>query len=192
MAPTSPGGHDGAGVEASDDLAQAADVVHDRGHARSEHLQQRARDVDLGPVGKERDRGLRERAPQLRVGHVPEPPLGAVARGRAQAAERYPRVADDEQPRPVDAEHGLDGVLRPLVRADEPEAERRAAVVGPGDLRAEDRMPDHAELALGHAELDELRLPALRVHDDALEAAEQRSPQVRPSPRSGAGRCRAP
>ena len=93
-----------------------------------------------------------------------------------EAVERYSGIADDQEPRTVDGEHGLDGVLRPLVRPDEPEAERRPAVVTAVDRRPEDRVADHAHVLLGEPEVDQLSATALGVDDDALEAREQRPP----------------
>ena len=43
------------GSEPADDLAQHADVVDDRRHACSQHLQERAREIDLCAVREERD-----------------------------------------------------------------------------------------------------------------------------------------
>ena len=122
--------HDRAGPEPADHLAEPADVVDDRRDAGAEHLQERARDVDLGPVGKERDRRLATahgRAP--RPGRYPSRHSARSPAVRSEAVERHARIADDEEPRAVDAEHRLDGVLGSLVRPDEPEAERGAPVV---------------------------------------------------------------
>ncbi len=47
------------------------------------------------------------------------------------------------------------------------------------DLRAEDRVPDHADLLGRETEVDELPAPALRVDDHALEAIEERPPHRR-------------
>ena len=178
------GRHDRARAEAADDLAEPADVVDDGGNAGPEHLQQGSGDVDLGPVGKERDGRLRESAAQLRLREVSESPLRAVPGCAAETVERHARVPDDEEPGAVDAEHRLHGVLGPLVRTDEPETEGGAPVVGVLHVGAEDRVRDDAELLGGEAEVDELPSPALRVHDDPVEALEERSPQCRLRQRS--------
>ena len=49
------GWNDCAGAEPAYHLAEPTDVVNDRGETGSEYLEERARDVDLGPVGKERE-----------------------------------------------------------------------------------------------------------------------------------------
>ena len=166
----------GAAFMADACRAACADVVDDRGHARAEHLQERAGDVDLGAVREQGDGRLRERAAKLRVREVSEPPLRAVAGRALQAGERHPRVADDEEPGVFDPEHRLDRILRPLVWPNQPEAESRAAVVAPVDLGAEDRVPDDRDLLLGDPEVDELAAAALGVHDDALEPPEEGPP----------------
>ncbi len=171
------GGDDRACAEPADDLPEATDVVDDGRDARSQSLEQCPRDVDLGAVWKEGNGRLRQRAAQLRVREVTEPPLGAIAGARAELVERDSRIAGDEEPRVVHAEHRLHRILRPLVRPDEAEAERRSPVVAAIDVRAEDRMPDDVELRLRHPEIAELAVPSLRVDDDPLEPAEQRSPQ---------------
>ena len=168
--------HDDSRLVAADHLAETADVVDDRRHTCAESLQERAGNVDLGPVRKQGDRRIRERAAELRVGQVAETPLRPVAGGSLQALERHSRIADDEQAGAVDAEDSLDGVFRSLVRPDQPKAKRGPSVVAAVELRPEHRVADHSYLVLGKPEVDELAPAALGVHDDAREAVEERSP----------------
>ncbi|MCS7007670.1 MAG: hypothetical protein NZL88_08980 [Gaiellaceae bacterium] len=177
---------DRARVEAADDLAEPPDVVHDRGNAGSEGLEERSREVDLGPVREEPDGRLGEGALELGAREEAEAPLGAPRRPLTELVEGHAGVADDEEPGPLDAEHGLDGVLSSLVRSDEPERERGAAIVATGDVGAEDGMRDDPDLLPGNAEGDERVPAALRVDDDAREAREELPPEppvARCSPR---------
>ena len=168
---------DAAGPEAANRLAEAADVVGDGRHAGAERAHERAALVDLGPVGEERDRRLAERAVDLVVREVAEPPLGPVARGRPVAVDRLERIAGDQEPRSVDLPHDLDRVSHPLVGADDPEAEKRPPVVAPLRVAREDRVRDDAEPG-GIGQLGQLVAPALAVDDDPLEAAEEPPPEV--------------
>src|SRR5437762_2946815 len=68
---------DSAGAVLRDRLRKAADVVRDGRHPGAERLEQRSRLVELGTVGKDGDRRLRERAVELARGEVAETPLGA-------------------------------------------------------------------------------------------------------------------
>ena len=164
--------------EARDDLAEAADVVDDCGHAGAEHLQERPGDVDLRAIRKERDRRFGECPPELRVREVSQSPLGALAGGLLQAVERNTGISDDQEAGLVDCEHGVHGILDSLVGADEAEAERRPSVVLATHVRPKRGVRDHSQPLFGDAELDELGAAALGVHDDPLEPAEQRLPEI--------------
>ena len=99
-ASTSPGGTTRPASKRAHDLAEAADVVDDRGDAGAERLEQRARLVELGPVGEDADRRLaRARARARRRRGI----RGATRRGRLRLArsvvERDARVARHEEPR---------------------------------------------------------------------------------------------
>ena len=95
-------GHDPAGLEPADDLAQAADVVDDGRDAGTERLQEGTRLVELRAVREDRQGRLRERALELRRAEVPEPPFGAPTGLAAEIVERDPCVTCDEQTGPVD------------------------------------------------------------------------------------------
>ena len=176
---------DRTGAEPADDLSEPADVVDDRRHSGPEHLEKRSGDVDLGAVGEERDRRLGKRAPDLAVGEEAEAPLCAVSRRELQPVQRHAWIARHEKARTVDPEDSLDGVLGALVRADEAEGERGAAVVAPVDVRAKRGVGDDAEVLVRHAERRQRVASPLRVDDDPITAREERPPEAR------SGRCPA-
>ncbi len=166
-------------AEPGHDLAEASDVVDDRGHPRPEHLEERARDVDLGAVGEERDGRLGKRAPDLAIGQEAEAPLRSVSGRELQTFERHARITGDQEARTVDPEDCFDGILRPLVRADQTEGERGAAIVAPVDVRTKRWVGDDTQPLFGDAERGERVAPPLRMHDDAVAAREERSPEAR-------------
>src|SRR5205814_8021770 len=84
-------------------------------------------------------------------------------------------VAGDEQPCSVDLPRCRDRVAEALVRADRAEAQKRAAVVGARRVAREDRMGDDRRV---QTEAAEQLASALAVHDDAIEAREQRAPEI--------------
>ena len=163
--------------EALHRLGEAAHVVHDRGHAGAERPEESAALVELGPVREHGHGRLPERTVELSVREEAEPPLDAVPACGAIGLQRLERIACDEQPRPVDASHRLDRVAEPPVRTDHAEREHRGAVVSALHLAPEHGVRDHHDSLVRDAELGERRAPALAVHDDPLEAAEQLEPQ---------------
>ncbi len=175
---------DGTCAEPRHDFADPADVVDDRRDSRSERLEECAGDVDLRPVGEERDRGLRERALDLAIRQEPEPPLRAVSRGCLKTLQRDSRIPCNQELRPLHAEDGLDGVLRPLVWPDEPESECGAPVVAAVDLRPKRGMRDDAQPLLVDAEPCQRLATPLRVDDDTVAAVEERAPEPCPRRRS--------
>jgi pantoate--beta-alanine ligase len=127
-----------------------------------------------------------ERAVELGLAHVAEPPFRGRARRHLVRLHRLERISDDQEAGPVDSLHGLDGVSEALVGPDEAEGEHRGAVVRSGRIARVDRVRDHAQLALFDSQLREGFTTALAVDDDAVKAPEQGQPQVplgRRSPR---------
>ena len=107
-------GHDAARAEAPDDLAEPADVVDDRGHARAERLQERARLVELVPVREDRDRRLRERPLELGSAEIAEPPFGPLAAARRSSSSGIRGSPATRSRAPSTPSDGLDRVRRPL------------------------------------------------------------------------------
>ena len=68
------------------------------------------------------------------------------------------------------AQHGVDGVLGALVGTNEAECERRATVVGTGDVGTERGMRDHADVLRVDTERRERVAPSLGVDDDTIDA----------------------
>src|SRR5262249_46058217 len=79
--------------------------------------------------------------------------------------------------RSIDPLRRLDRVAEALVLADDPEGEKRAAVVAPLRVAGEDRVRDDAQPRRVD-ELRELIAGALAVHHDAAEPAEEPPPEV--------------
>jgi len=130
--------------------------------------------VQLGAIGKQGYRGLAECALELALREVAEAPLGQLPGFGPVAVERFDRVAGDQEARPVDLFRRGDRVTETLVGANSAEAEKRAAVVCARRFAREHRVRNHPRV---DPELQE-RLPAaLAVHDDAVEAGEQLSPE---------------
>ena len=144
--------HDSARAEAPHGLGDPTDVVTDRRHAGTERLHQRRALVELRAVREERHGPLAERAVELGLRQVAEPPLDPVA----ASLDGLARVAGDEQARVLDPPHDLERVRQTLVRPDRPREKQRAAVVAPFDVRRRDRQRDHARV---DAELRERSLP---------------------------------
>ena len=92
------GGHDTPRVERTHGLGDAADVVGDGGHARTERAQEGAALVELRLVREHRDRRLAERAVDLGLRQVAEPPVDVDAArlrrdtARSARAGRRPRA----------------------------------------------------------------------------------------------------
>ena len=174
-----PGRDDAAGAERLHGLGEPADVVDDRRHAGAERAQQRARLVELGAVGEERHRRLAERAVELGVREVAEPPLGAIARGRAVAVDRLHRVADDEQARAVDPLRRLDRVPeRPCTagsRRVRAACARRRRAAGRSGRRGAATTRSRSS---GTPSSASTLAAALAVDDDPPEAPEQVEPEV--------------
>ena len=139
------GGHDAPGAVRAHRLAEAGDVVDDRGHAGAERLQQRTRLVELGAVREDRDRRLRERAVELGLREVAEPPLDALG-GRAGR-----RAASPGRPATSSRASGSRRVAsiasgRPLYGRITPSDEQRRAVVGARRRARVDGVGDHARV----------------------------------------------
>jgi L-cysteine/cystine lyase len=162
-------------------LGDAADVVRDGRHARAQRAQERAALVELGPVRKDGDGRVAEGAVDLRRREITEPPLDLEPVGRgAIGLDRLERIPGDEQPRALGPPHGLDRVAESLIRPDHPEGEDGPTVVVAAGLAREDGVGDDAQPLAGDAEPGE-RFPAvLAVHHDAVEAAEEPPPELRP------------
>jgi len=160
-------------------LRNAADVVGNGRDAGTERTEESAALVELGPVRKDGDGRVAERAVGLLLREVAEPPfdLEPVRLGPVRL-ERLERVARDEEARVPGPPYGLDRVAEPLVRPDHPEGEHRAAVVLPFRLAREDGVGDDPESFRLDVEAGE-RLPAvLAVNDDPVEARVEPAPEV--------------
>ena len=167
---------DASGPEAAHRLGDTADVVRDRGDTGAEGAQERTALVEFWAVGEERDRRLAERAIDLAVGQVPEPPVDVEARCRgAIGVDGLERIARDHEPRIARVAYGGNRVAEALIGANDAEAERGAPVVPPFRIAAENRMGNDARFDV---EPGERVTAALAVHDDAVEAGEQVAPQL--------------
>ncbi len=163
---------DASGSEAQNRLGEAADVVGDDRDTRAERLQERPRLVELGAVGEDGDRRLRECPLELHRLEVAESPFGA--RCLRQLVERHRRIARDEEASVGEAAYELDGVGKAFVGADDAEREQRLAVVGPDGSARVDGVGDDGRL---DAELAQRLTAAFAVHHDAVEAAQQALPE---------------
>ena len=164
--------HDASRLEPAHDLAEAADVVDDRGDTGPERLEQRPGLVELGAVREDRHGRLGERALELRRAEVPEPPFGAPTGLAAEIVERDPCVTCDEQTGPVDGKRRSNSVAETLVGPDHARCEDRPAVVRPRRIAAEHRVSHDAKLRRVDAEGCERVASPLRVDDDAVEVRE--------------------
>ena len=173
-------GDDAAGLEPADVLAQAADVVGNGRHPGPQGAKQRARLVESGLVGKDRERCVAVRAIDLGLRQVAEPPLGQRARRLLVALHRLHRVACYEQPCTADPLRDLDRVIDALVGPDQAEAEQRVAVVRPGRVGADDRMGNDAQCRRVDAELLERLAAGLAVGHDPPEPPVDGPPHVGP------------
>ena len=169
--------NDPARAEAPDRLCEPADVVRDHWNAGAERPEQGPALVDLGPVRKERDRRVAQRAVDLVVREIAEPPLRTVSGGLPVSVDALQRVAGDEEPGPVDGLRCLDRVADPLVRPDDPEREEGAAIVASRRVARKHRVRDHAQPFLV-SQLCELVATPFAVDDDPLEAAEEPAPEL--------------
>ena len=172
--------NDRAGTEPAHHLAEPADVVDDRGETGT-RVPAAARPRRRSRLGRERAR------PSTRTAHGAAPSRAGI---RAAIPPGHPRCAA----RPSSGTRGS-----PTTRSRAPSTPRtastassvplygrmrpRQSAVRPSsarcDLGTEDGMADHAQLRLRNAEVDELPVSALGVHDDALEPSEQGAPHRR-------------
>jgi len=179
--------HDAAGAESSHRLGDAADVVGDGRDAGSERAEEGAALIELRPVGKDGDRRLAERAVDLRLREVAEPPVDVEpVRSCAVRLERLERVAGHDETGIAGLPHRLDCIAESLVGPDHSEGEHRPAVVAPLRLAPEHRVGNDAEPFPLDTEAGKRVPTVLGVHDDPVEACEEPPPEPRP-PRRPAG-----
>src|SRR5204863_4852601 len=117
---------------------------------------------ELGPVRKDGDGCVAERALDLGCREVAETPLCTVARLLSIAVDGLQWIARDQQACPIDLLHRCDRVAESLVGADHAEREDRPPVVGPRWIAREHGMRDHARV---DPELRKRAAAVLAVYD---------------------------